>query len=112
MMRLVRAAALAAVLLSQTLSGSSRVLADDPKSAPRTVEVCKPIIRTITEYANFAGQISAGQKVDLKAVARGHLVKILFQDGQSVKQGDLLFEIDPRTYQAALDLADAQMKVA
>jgi RND family efflux transporter MFP subunit len=50
------------------------------------------------------------EQVELRARVSGYLKKILFQPGAEVKKGDLLFEIDPRPYKAALDQAEAAVK--
>ena len=67
------------------------------------VTVAKPVVREVTDYFEFPGQTCAVGEVDVRARVTGHLVKVCFEDGQETKKGDLLFEIDPRPYQAALD---------
>lgn len=59
----------------------------------------------------LTGRTEAVVTVDLRARATGYLVKALFQDGTVVKQGDLLFEIDPRPYKAAFDAARAKVQL-
>src|SRR5262249_48757045 len=49
---------------------------------------------------------------EVRSRVRGHLTKVSFQDGQLVKKGDPLFEIDRRPYKTALDAAEAQNKAA
>lgn len=75
---------------------------------PPPVTVSLPIVRTIVDYDQYEGRIEAVEKVDIRARVRGYLTKVDFQDGQLVKEGDLLFEIDPRPYQATLDQYEAQ----
>jgi RND family efflux transporter MFP subunit len=72
---------------------------------PPVVTVSKPEIRTVTDYFEFPGQTSAIGDVDIRARVMGYLMKVNFEDGQNVKKGDLLYEIDPRPYEAALDRA-------
>jgi RND family efflux transporter MFP subunit len=81
-------------------------------SVPPAVTVAHPIVREVTDYAEFVGHIEAAQTVDLRALVSGTLDKVNFKPGQTVKQGDVLFEIDPRLYQAELDKAAAGMKQA
>jgi multidrug efflux system membrane fusion protein len=59
----------------------------------------------VIEYQDFTGRTQAVQQVEIRARVTGYLVKVLFKDGAEVKKGDLLFEIDPRPYQAQLDEA-------
>ncbi len=63
----------------------------------------KPIVREVTDYLEFPGQTAAVGEVEVRARVTGHIVTVNFQDGQKVSKGDLLFEIDPRPYQAALN---------
>ncbi len=79
---------------------SSPVLTDPP---PPEVTVSNPVVREVTDYFEFPGQTCAVGEVEVRARVTGYIVKVNFEDGQEVKKGDLLFEIDPRPYQAALD---------
>lgn len=80
---------------------------------PPTVSVSKPIVdNKFIDYDTYEGRIASIPMVEVRARVRGHLVKVTFQDGQMVKEGDLLFEIDPRTYQAHLELAKAKVQQA
>lgn len=62
----------------------------------------------VVDRQDFAGRIEAAARVEVRARVTGHLLKILFQDGEAVKRGDVLFEIDPRLYQAELERAQAE----
>jgi multidrug efflux system membrane fusion protein len=57
----------------------------------------------MVEYDNYNGWIDAAQTVEVRARVRGHIHKVHFTDGQFVKKGDLLFELDPRPFQADVD---------
>ncbi|MEN6494985.1 MAG: efflux RND transporter periplasmic adaptor subunit [Thermoguttaceae bacterium] len=73
------------------------------------VTVAKPEARTVVDYVEFPGQTAAVGEVEVRARVTGYVVKIHFQDGQEVKKGDLLFEIDPRPYRLALDRAKGEL---
>ncbi len=73
------------------------------KQPPPEVTISKPVSREVTDYFEFPGQTEAVGEVEVRARVTGYLVKVNFVDGQNVKKGDLLYEIDPRPYQAALD---------
>ncbi len=66
----------------------------------------------ITPYHSFIGRTSAANEVDVRPLVNGELVGIHFKDGQMVEKGQLLYQIDPRPYQAALDFAKANLKKA
>src|SRR5947208_2999984 len=82
------------------------------ETPPPPVTVSQPVVREVIEQDDYEGRIAAVETVDVRARVRGHLVKVNFQDGQIVQKDDLLFEIDPRPYQAALDAAKAQLASA
>jgi len=75
------------------------------------VPVSKPIERKITDYVDFTGRMDAVQSVNIIARVTGYLKQMPFQEGAEVKAGKLLFEIDPRPYQAQLDQARSQVKL-
>ncbi len=75
---------------------------------PPVVTVSRPIEKDVTDYDQYTGRLEAAQTVEVRAQVRGELVAIHFKDGSVVKEGELLFEIDPRHYQAALDVARAK----
>jgi membrane fusion protein, multidrug efflux system len=76
------------------------------------VRVARPVVRDVTEYAYFTGRTDAPQSVDLQARVTGYLDSVDFVSGSEVKAGQELFKIDPRPYQAALDSANGQVKLA
>src|SRR5262249_48650395 len=78
---------------------------------PPDVPVSRPVHREVTEYAEFAGRTGAVESVDIRARVTGYLVQTPFKEGTEVKKGDLLFEVDPRPYQAQLDQAEGQVNL-
>ncbi len=79
---------------------------------PPTVTVAKPIKRTIVDQDEYVGRFVAVDFVEVRARVSGYLDKIHFQDGQIVKQGDLLFTIDQRPFQNTLAQARANLAQA
>jgi RND family efflux transporter MFP subunit len=73
------------------------------------VVVAAPISREVTEYDEFTGRTEAVDSVEIRAQISGYVSSISFTDGAIVKQGDVLFQIDDRPYQAALARAEAEV---
>jgi RND family efflux transporter MFP subunit len=86
--------------------------ADEPSQKPPEVAVVRPVVKELTDHESFTGRTEASTRVELRARITGYLVKVNFQDGGQVKQGDVLFEIDARPYLAQLDQARAQVRLA
>jgi multidrug efflux system membrane fusion protein len=72
------------------------------------IPVAQPVVRKVTDYEDFTGQTGAKEVADIRARVTGHLTKMPFKEGAEVKEGDLLFEIDPRPYKAQYDQAVSQ----
>ena len=83
-----------------------------PAPPPPTVTVAKPVARKIVEHSEYTGRLAAIENVDVRPRVSGYITEIDFKDGALVKKGDLLFVIDPRPYQAALDQSQGQLKQA
>ena len=79
---------------------------------PPAVTIAKPLKHEIIEWDEFIGQLEAVETVDVRARVGGFITSAPFQDGALVKKGDLLFELDPRPFQATLDAADANVERA
>jgi RND family efflux transporter MFP subunit len=76
---------------------------------PPEVTVAQPVREKVTGYLEFTGNTQAIKTVQLTARVQGYLEKVLFQDGDLVKQGQLLFLIEQSQYQARLQQAEAQV---
>ena len=87
------------------LAGCARAPSEAPAAAPMPVTVSYPVERDVTDYADFTGRTAAVDSVEVRARVWGYLDKVNFKEGALVKKGDVLFEIDPRPYQAELDQA-------
>jgi multidrug efflux system membrane fusion protein len=76
------------------------------------VRVSQPLVREVSDYVVFSGEVDTPVRVELRPRVGGMLDKVLCQPGQEVKKGDPLFVIDPRTYRAELDRAAAEVAAA
>lgn len=91
-------------------AGAGRRGAGANADAPVPVTVVAAVNRDVPVYLTALGTVQALNTVTVNAQVGGQLMALHFAEGQEVKQGDLLAEIDPRTYQAALDQAVAKKK--
>jgi len=92
------------------LTGCARAPSAAPAAAPIQVTVSYPVEREVTDYADFTARTVAVDSVEVRAHVWGYIDKVNFREGALVKKGDVLFELDPRPYQALL--SQAQAKVA
>ena len=97
---------LAAFVTYRILQRAGEVKAAQP--AARPASVAKVITKDVPVYLDEIGTCAAYETVLVQAQVSGVIITRNFQDGSDVKKGDLLFTIDPRPYQAALDQAKAQ----
>jgi RND family efflux transporter MFP subunit len=79
------------------------------KSAPR-VTVAHPAVRQLTDEDDYNGWLEAYETVEVRSRVRGHIQAIHFKDGDVVRKGQLLFELDPRPFQAEINQALANAK--
>ncbi|MEZ5875422.1 MAG: efflux RND transporter periplasmic adaptor subunit [Hyphomicrobiales bacterium] len=102
----IAVAALAYRYMVVPQSGQPATQATPPAPA---VTVAKPLVETLREWRDFTGQFEAQESVEIRARVSGYLESVNFTDGQLVKKGDLLFVIEPRPFEIALDSAKAQL---
>lgn len=110
---LSRAAACAVVAISASmLSGCKAEAPAAVPTAPPEVTVSQPVEREIADFLEFTGRTESPQVAEIRARVSGHLHEIKFSDGQEVKVNDLLFQIDPRPFDATAGQAKAEVERA
>ena len=107
--RYVAALALAALVVG---CGDNTPQKQGGAPPPPQVTVAKPTQRTVSDYDEYVGRFAAVDSVEVRARVSGYLDSVDFKDGQMVKQGDLLFTIDKRPFQTALDQSRANRQLA
>jgi RND family efflux transporter MFP subunit len=73
------------------------------------VDVSHPIEKDVCDYEDFTGRVEAANKVLVQSMVTGYLTKLNFVDGDEVQRGQVLFEIDPKIYQAKYETARAAL---
>jgi RND family efflux transporter MFP subunit len=104
-----------AIGVPAALAGCDQQGQANPQAAgppPPGVVVSKPIQREIVEWDEYTGRFDAVETVEVRARVSGYLDEIHYKDGQTVKQGELLYVIDRRPFERALDQARAELLAA
>lgn len=94
-------------LIAFTLGCSNEPPAPPPAPA---VTVAEAVQREITDWDEFTGRLEAVDAVQIRPRVSGYIKRIAFNEGNGVKKGQVLFEIDPRPYQAELARAEAELE--
>jgi RND family efflux transporter MFP subunit len=81
-------------------------------NAPTAVEVVQVEQKDVPIFGEWIGTLDGFTNADVRAQVTGYLLRQSYQEGAFVKKGQLLFEIDPRPFQAALDQAEGQLAQA
>jgi RND family efflux transporter MFP subunit len=103
---------LTAVCLGLLIAGCGENRQQAASPPPPAVTVAPPVQRTVIDHDEYVGRFVAVESVEVRARVSGYLDQVHFTDGQLVQQGDLLFSIDKRPFQTALDQAKANLAQA
>jgi multidrug efflux system membrane fusion protein len=95
------------VLSGCSRDSNSRTIAGPRKAVPVTVGTAAQ--KDFPVQVRAIGTVEAFSTVTIKTLVAGEITKVAFREGQDVKRGDLLFEIDPVPFQVALQAAEATM---
>lgn len=90
--------------------GCDKRAAVPPAPPPPAVTVARPVSYPVQEYYEYNGYLDAIESVEIRARVQGFLNDVLFHEGDEVKQGDRLYQIDPREYEA--DVAKGKADIA
>ncbi len=96
--------------LCLVLAGCAGAPSGAPERAPTPVTVSYPVEREVTDHADFTARTAAVDSVEVRAHVWGYLDKVNFKEGALVKKEDVLFELDPRPYEALLNQAKAKVR--
>src|SRR5580698_9095741 len=110
-MKFANAARLAALFVAASVAGCGQSQQQAAQALP-AVTVANPVQRSVVDQDEYVGRFAAVSSVEIRSRLSGYLSEIHFQDGQMVKQGDLLFTIDRRPFQIVLDQARGNLELA
>jgi RND family efflux transporter MFP subunit len=99
--------ALAGLILAAVAAGCAAK--EKPKPPAPRVIVSYPLQRQVVDWDDYVGQFQAVNAVDVRPRVSGYIQSIAFKDGQNVRAGQLLFQIDPRPYEALVSQAQGQV---
>ena len=110
-------AAAFAMLVAVAWGCSSTAQSKGPAPAPPEVSVAEVVCKQLGDVDEFTGRLEAVNTVEVRPRVSGYLQKVFFKEGAIVRRGDILFEIDPRPFQAEVDrlkgeLAQAKAELA
>jgi multidrug efflux system membrane fusion protein len=100
------------ILIANVLAGCDSKSTSGSAPPPPTVTVSHPLQKSITEWDEYTGRFTALETVEIRARVSGFIDSVHFTEGQIVKKDDLLFVIDRRPYQIAVEQAKADIERA
>ena len=89
--------------------GGSKGKGTPPSASPLEVDVVEVEQKDVPIYGEWIGTLDGMVNAEIKAQVTGYLVRKNYAEGSYVKQGQLLFEIDPRPFQATVDQAEGDL---
>ncbi|RTE64288.1 efflux RND transporter periplasmic adaptor subunit [Amphritea opalescens] len=103
---------LSAVALAALLTGCEQPSAQQVQQPPLTIDVADVQVKQVQTWHTFTTRLEAPQRVVLKPRVSGQIDEVLFQEGERVQQGQVLFSIDSRPFKAQVDSLEAQLASA
>lgn len=102
---------------ARTPNHVSKPLAKDPASNDEealqtTYEVSKPLVKDMSLNDEYVCQIRAIQHIEIRSLEKGYLQNVLVDEGQTVRKGQLLFQIKPSVYQADVQKSEAEVELS
>lgn len=98
-----------AAALALAITGCDSRAQDAAMPPPPEVGVAAVLSEQVQDWNDATGRIAAVESVELRPRVSGYVQRVAYAEGDEVQQGDLLFVIDPRPYQAALQRAEAEL---
>lgn len=106
--QVLRALPFALPALAAGACSEGRSQESGPPGGPPSVTVSRPLARAIVDWDDFIGRFVAVEQVEIRPRVSGYLDRVTFRDGDIVRRGQLLYQIDPRPFRATLAQAQAE----
>jgi len=84
---------------------------NDEEASQTTYQVSKPLLKDLTLNDEYVCQIRAIQHIEIRSLEKGYLQNVLVDEGETVRQGQLLFQIKPTVYQADVQKSEAEVEL-
>lgn len=102
-------AAAATLLAAALLAGCGSQAAGGGQMPPAAVSAAEVLVKKVNPWDEFTGRVEAVETVELRPRVGGYIERVNYKEGDEVKQGDVLFVIDQRSYRAELARAEAEL---
>jgi multidrug efflux system membrane fusion protein len=99
----------APIAFTSVLAACTKTAAQQGPPPPPQVSVANVIERDVTEWDEFTGRLQAVDSVEVRPRVSGYVSAVHFTEGAMVRKGDVLFQIDPRPFQAEVDRLQAEL---
>ncbi len=99
------------VALAKAATGQAAVAPKDEEASHTTYEVSKPLVKDLTSNDEYVCQIRAIQHIEIRSLEKGYLQNVLVDEGETVHQGQLLFQIKPSVYEADVHKSEAEVEL-
>jgi len=99
-----------AILAVMVMSACGKTPEQAAAMPPSHVSVAKVLEQPVNEWDEFTGRLEAPETVQIRPRVSGQIDQVAFTEGALVKKGDLLFQIDPRPFQAEVRRLEAQLQ--
>src|SRR5690606_6470219 len=96
-------------LLALAAAACTQTAAQPSEPPPPHVPVAEVIARQVAEWDEFTGRLEAVNTVAIRPRVSGYVSAVRFEEGAIVRRGDVLFQIDPRPFQAEVDRLRAEL---
>ena len=101
-----------AALAKAATGQPASVALNDEKASNTTYEVSKPLVKDLTQNDEYVCQIRAIQHIEIRSLEKGYLQNVLVDEGEIVRQGQLLFQIKPTVYEADVQKSEAEVELS